>query len=70
MEHLSSNSLGVALEARSLAPDVVLKRWFLLSLLVSTWFEHNGSPSRVRGHMRAPLTFFLARFSAPRCLTS
>lgn len=37
MEHLSSNSLGVALEARSLARNALLKRWFLLSLLVSTW---------------------------------
>ena len=37
MEHLSSNSLGVALEARSLARNALLKRWFLLSLLISTW---------------------------------
>src|ERR1700752_5382716 len=37
MEHLSSNSLGVALEERSTARTALLKRWFLLSLLLSTW---------------------------------
>lgn len=37
MEHLSSNSLGVALEERGTAKTALLKRWFLLSLLLSTW---------------------------------
>jgi len=37
MEHLSSNSLGVAVEARSTAKNALLRRWFLLSLLMATW---------------------------------
>lgn len=37
MEHLSSNSLGLALEEGRTAKNALLKRWFLLSLLVSTW---------------------------------
>lgn len=37
MEHLSSEPLGVTLEARSIGKNALLRRWFLLSLLVSTW---------------------------------
>ncbi|MCA1578844.1 MAG: hypothetical protein LC794_15950 [Acidobacteria bacterium] len=37
MEQLSSNPLRVALEARSIGRNALLRRWFLLSLLVCTW---------------------------------
>jgi hypothetical protein len=37
MEHLSSNPIAVTLEARRSGKSMLLKRWFLVSLLLATW---------------------------------
>lgn len=37
MEHWSSNSASVAFEAQSIEKNALLRRWFLLSLLLVTW---------------------------------